>query len=208
MNKQHIGALAFIDTLSWLTTNNEKQVSCPSHVRPPGMQRGIQVKPVVTLAANPGSGCRCHGYHAGCCRKGPWRQRISTAWGIGSCWVDGKAVATQRDGQPQPITAQRVTMHNVIQQATVLDFLIFKLCWNINQSGWVLGIWMNMSVFSVHAGIMFSNSKKIKWIVKVRYCTVYYRGLLMLHIMSLLRMSNTEPLEMSKHSQHSHFRQL
>lgn len=129
--------------LIWPTVNNEKRVSCPSHVRLPGMLRGIQVKPVVTAAAHPGSGCRCHGYHAGCCRKGPRRQRITTAWGIRSCWVDGKAVATQKDEGLQPITAQRVMMHNVNQAVPV--FLICKLRWNIYQSAGVLGIWMNRS---------------------------------------------------------------
>lgn len=73
---------------SWLTTMRSKSV--------PDLDNkcwGIQVKPA---AAHSGSGCRCHGHHAGCCRKGPRRQRITVAWGIGSCWVDGKAVAAQR----------------------------------------------------------------------------------------------------------------
>lgn len=114
---------------SWQSATRSRSVAQVVCARPPRMRWGIQVKLVVAAAACSGSGCRCHGYHAGCCRKGPRRQRITTAWGIGSCWVDWKAVATQRDRELQPITARRVTMHNASQRAAV--FLICKLRWNI-----------------------------------------------------------------------------
>lgn len=104
-----------------------------------GCKRGIQVKPVVTVTARPGSGSRCRGYCAGCCRKGPRRQRITTAWGIGSCWADGKAVATQRDGEQQPITARCLTMHNVSQGAickVTLKYL--SKCLSVGGIEWTL----------------------------------------------------------------------
>ena len=149
---------------SWLPTMRSRsvaQVMCAS----PRMQWGIQVKPVVAAAAHPGSGCRCYGYHAGCCRKGPRRQRITTAWGIGSCWVDGKAVATQRDGELRPITAKGVMMHNVSRDAAV--YLICELCWNIYSGS---RVWVSTDVFQLKLKCRLSKQGNKN--VRVSYCTV------------------------------------